>query len=37
MRIRTVTLALGTALLGAGPADAQVIKGVMGITGAEMH
>jgi hypothetical protein len=37
MRSRSVTLALGLVLLGAGPAGAQVTGGVMRITGAEMH
>jgi hypothetical protein len=37
MKIHWLTLALGSALLGAGAAEAQVFKGVMAVTGVEMH
>lgn len=37
MRIKTTALILGLSLLGASAANAQLVRGVMTVTGAEMH
>jgi hypothetical protein len=37
MQKKTYFLLLGLSLLAASPAGAQVVKGVMTVTGAEMH